>query len=172
MRPWLEIPVGAVPYRAWLTRSGSLTRALQARCAAFTVQRVRQRLLLPFADEFMPLALPAGTPALIREVILACAGRPVAFAHTVIPEAGLRGPWRSLTRLGNRPLGEALFADPRIGRQPLCYRRVSRLHPLHRAARARLPDLPDDLWARRSRFTLDGHPLLVSELFLPGVLDL
>ncbi|MFN3594217.1 MAG: chorismate--pyruvate lyase family protein, partial [Thiobacillaceae bacterium] len=110
--------------------------------------------------------------ALIREVMLLCDEHPLVFAHSVIPRAGLAGPWRSLSRLGNRPLGEALFADPRIVRHPLQYRRLDRRHPLYHSAVRHLSVRPSWLWARRSVFCRDGYPILVTEVFLPEVLQL
>ncbi len=172
MTRWLDIALGAGPYREWLTVSGSLTRALRARAPGFHVTKIRQEHDRPFPDEYAPLALAPSQRATIREVVLHGAAQPLIFAHTVIPEEGMRGPWRSLHGLGNRPLGEALFADPRIKRFPLRYRRLNRHHPLHRAARARLGGLPDQLWARRSLFALEGMPIMVTEIFLPGVLSL
>ncbi len=172
MTRWLDIALGAGPYREWLTVSGSLTRALRARAPDFNVLKVRQDHGRPFPDEYAPLDLTPNQRATIREVVLRDAARPLVYAHTVIPEDGLRGPWRSLRGLGNRPLGEALFADPRIERFPLHFRRLNRHHPLHRAARARLTGLPEQLWARRSLFALQDMPIMVTEVFLPGVLSL
>lgn len=172
MTPWLTHAVGAGPYRNWLIQAGSLTRALQARCPAFNVWRVRQELDHPFPDEYAPLRLAPGQPSIIREVILNCGHRPLVFAHTVLPSAGMRGPWHALANLGNRPLGAALFADPRIRRFPLCFRRLNRHHPLHRAASGAIGPLPGSLWGRRSLFALLGQPILVTEVFLPEVLRL
>lgn len=173
MAPWRNHPLTLSPYREWLLVPGSLTRALQSRCAAFAVRRVRQAPDRPFADEFAPLGLPREQPALIREVILECAGQPVVFAHTVVPLAGLRGPWRSLRQLGNRPLGAALFADPRITRFPLRFHTLHRHHALYRAAlKATGANDLGTLYARRSLFALRGHAILVTEVFLPGVLEL
>lgn len=172
MTPWLTHAVGAGPYRNWLNQAGSLTRALQARCPAFNVWRVRQGLDRPFPDEYAPLRLPRGEPSIVREVILNCGQRPLVFAHTVLPNAGMRGPWHALANLGNRPLGAALFADPRIERFPLYFRHLNRHHPLHRAAVRATGPLPAMLWGRRSLFALLGQPILVTEVFLPEVLQL
>lgn len=172
MNRWLTIAVGAGQYRDWLTQTGSLTRALQARCPEFNVRRLRQGLDSPLPDEYAPLGLPEGELAVIREVILSCAQRPLVFAHTVVPHAGLRGPWRGLAELGNRPLGAALFADPLIERFPLSFRQLNRQHALHRAATRHLGALPGRLWARRSLFALARQPILVTEVFLPEVLSL
>lgn len=172
MTPWLTHAVGAGPYRNWLIQAGSLTRALQARCPTLSVWRVRQELDRPFADEYAPLGLPPGEPSIIREVVLNCGQCPLVFAHTVLPIAGMRGPWHALANLGNRPLGAALFADPRIQRFPLSFRHLNRLHPLHRAAVDAVGPLPNLLWGRRSLFALLGQPILVSEVFLPEVVCL
>jgi chorismate--pyruvate lyase len=69
-------------------------------------------------------------------------------------------------------MGAALFADPRIRRFPLRYRKVNRGHPLYRRACTALHRPPPHLWARRSLFTLRGAPILVTEVFLPGILRL
>lgn len=123
----------------------------------------------PHVDEIALLRLAAGKRAYVREVMLMCGDTPVVFAHSVLPLTGLRGGWNVVTRLGSRSLGEALFRNPRIVRQTLAYRRVRRGHPLHRALAACLPGVPRQLWARRSVFSLNGHPLLVTEVFLPAV---
>jgi chorismate--pyruvate lyase len=160
------------PWRTWLRDHGSLTRRLQAACADFRVRRLRQVHARPHRDEPVSLGLRPQSHVLVREVLLQCGDTPLVFAHTVIPLGGLSGPWAGLEHLGNRPLGAALFADPRILRHPLECRRLDARHPLYRAAAAHLPHPPVDLWARRSCFTLHGHSLLVTEVFLPEILSL
>jgi chorismate--pyruvate lyase len=172
MNLWMNQALGAAAYRRWLTQGGSLTRALRAHCADFRVRRARQAVGRPITDEHQPLNIPHGRPALIREVVLYCADQALVFAHTVVPDAKLRGPWRALAKLGDRPLGAALFTDPRIVRFPMSYRHIHRHHPLHRRARDVVGTLPDRLWARRSRFKLEGQAILVTEVFLPEVLTL
>jgi chorismate--pyruvate lyase len=46
-------------------------------------------------------------------------------------------------------------------------------HPLYRLASRHLApeNLPTQLWARRSLFHLAGEPLLVTEVFLPSLLE-
>jgi chorismate--pyruvate lyase len=74
--------------------------------------------------------------------------------------------------LGSQPLGAALFADPSIQRGPLQVAHIAADHPLHRAAgQASHLELPG-LWARRSLFCRAERPLLVTEVFLPGILGL
>ncbi len=169
---WHATLVGHFPCRPWLTDNGSLTQSLKRRCPDLRVVRLHQGPGLPHYDERPPLALKPRRLSLIRDVLLTCAGRPLIYAHSVIPTAGLAGPWRRLTRLGNRPLGEALFADPLVRRHPLQYRRLDGRHPLYRAAIEHLTVKPAALWARRSVFVRDDHPILVTEVFLPEVLRL
>lgn len=156
----------------WLCDGGSLTARIRARCERFSVQVLRQRLQPPLVDERAPLGIAARENAWIREVLLVANGVPQVFAHSVLARAQARGPWRMFARMGNRPLGAALFADPRIAREPLRFRRLDARHPLHRAAvqaagleAAAVPYL----WARRSVFRRNGRALLVCEVFLPDV---
>lgn len=125
----------------------------------------------PTRDE-RPLFGACGPLALVREVCLDCRGEPLVFAHSVARWRDLRGPWRVLARLGARPLGAALFADPRVRRQPLSFRRLTPNDELHARACAVLRARPRALWARRSLFTLRNSPILVTEVFLPGILKL
>ncbi|HMM46350.1 MAG TPA: chorismate lyase [Thiobacillaceae bacterium] len=167
---WLAHPL-LLPrsLRSWLTDQGSLTRRLKSHCASFRVDPLATGHARPNADEYALLDLAPGQRAYVRDVALLCGGVPVVFAHSVLPLAGLRGGWNGITRLGSRSLGETLFSDHRIERRPLAYRKVGHDHPLHRAAVWRLAANFRGLWARRSVFCLNGHPLLVTEVFLPSI---
>lgn len=171
LRPILPAPEASC--RAWLTGEGSLTARIRARCDHFAVRVQRQRLLLPNADERALLGILPREHAWIREVLLEADGVPVVFAHSVLAQQHARGPWQIFGRIGARSLGGALFADPRVARRPLHYRRLDARHPLYRAAvRDAALDVataPRHLWARRSVFDRDGQTLLVCEVFLPGI---
>lgn len=155
--------------RPWLSDRGSLTQRLKSRCGAFCVAPQATGLAHPNPDEYALLGMAHGTRAYVRDVLLLCDGIPVVFAHSVLPRLGLRGGWNSITRLGSRSLGEALFSDYSIERQPLAYRNVRRDHPLYRSVASRQTLAVSSLWARRSVFCLNGHPLLVTEVFLPAL---
>lgn len=167
---WNRAALGMGPWRTWLTDHGSLTRRMQTRFADFNVRKLSQSVAQPNFDEAAAVRLNARDPAMIREVLLCSGDTPLVFAHTVIPLDGLRGPWQKLAGLGNRSLGSALFADPRVERFPLAYRRLNRRHPLYRAAAPYLAAPASALWARRSQFALAGHLLMVTEVFLPSLL--
>lgn len=163
---------GAGAYRTWLTTDGSLTARIVACCAEFRVHVLRQALASPHVDEMRPLGLRRGERAWVREVVLLADGKPAVFAHSVLPRENARGAWRMVAGMGARPLGAALFADPRIERTPLEYRRLDARHTLWQAA-VRAVGVPmPPLWARRSLFRLQGSSLLVTEAFLPEILRL
>ncbi|HEX7971619.1 MAG TPA: chorismate lyase [Thiobacillus sp.] len=168
---WLTHPFRAPrALRGWLSDRGSLSRRLKARHADFRVSPVARGFALPFLDETQALRLRPKAQAYVREVLLMGGGRSRVFAHSVLPRTSLRGDWCGITRLGTQPLGEALFTDPRIRRLGLTSRRLDARHPLYRAARRHTGLTAPYLWARRSVFCLDGHPLLVTEVFLPALL--
>lgn len=169
-REWKRAPVGAGPYRRWLIDRGSLTARLARRCEDLRVDVVFQGRQRVHNDE--RFVVPAHAAALVREVLLRCGRTPVVFAHSVLRVRDLRGPWRGLIGLGNRPLGAALFADHRVSRYPLHCRRLGPGHRLYRKACTVLGKRPAQLWARRSLFVLGNSPILVTEVFLPGILKL
>lgn len=139
---------------------GSLTQLLkQASAGQFRVEVVYQGWGKPTRSEAQALGIASHICALIREVRLYGADQSWVSARSVIPAQTLSGPQRMLRYLGNRPLGEVLFRDPSLERGPLQIARLSN--------RAK----GETVWARRSVFHLGGKPLLVSEIFLPALLQ-
>jgi chorismate--pyruvate lyase len=65
-----------------------------------------------------------------------------------------------------------LFTNPMIKRAEFGYKQLNIHHPLFKRACQRLQTPPTSLWARRSLFTLQGQPILVTEVFLPAILRL
>lgn len=172
---WRQSPDCAardLAYREWLFAEGSLTARIMRRCKKFSVSVVRQELTRPERNEMNLLGIAQNQNAWVREVVLSADGKPVVFAHSVLPRESVRGAWRLFAGIGNRPLGHALFADPRIGRARLTCRRIDARDQLWQgAARHAGADSPE-LWARRSLFFRSGKPLLVTEVFLPAILKL
>jgi chorismate--pyruvate lyase len=156
----------------WLHDHGSLTQRIQQRCMNFSVHRVRSGLARIALDESAPLNIAPQQLAYSREVFLYTDDQPVVFAHSVFAREHLRGAWSAVRALGNKPLGALLFAQPQVARKPLHYKALRNTHPLYKRAIAGLSDPPDRLWARRSLFYLHDAPLLVTEVFLPGILRL
>lgn len=154
----------------WLRDHGSLTQRIQQRCDEFSVRNVKSGLARIALDESALLGISPRQLAWSREVFLCADDRPVVFAHSACVARDLRGTWRPIRDLGNKPLGALLFTHPLVERQPLHYKALHAHHPLYRRTTALLPDPPDRLWARRSLFYLHQAPLLVTEVFLPEIL--
>ncbi|MEQ1622955.1 MAG: chorismate lyase [Methylophilaceae bacterium] len=169
---WLKTPIASKSFCPWLINNGSLTQRLQSASGQFSVKKIRHGNGRPALDEAFLLGMRPQQQALIREVQLCCAGVPVVFAHSVLPYKSLRGKWRDLGRLGNKPLGGALFADFNVRRSPLEFKKLPRHHALYKRAMAGLGAQKPDLWARRSIFSLKGASIMVTEVFLPQVLGL
>jgi chorismate--pyruvate lyase len=170
---WYPAPLTMSPrIRGWLQNSGSLTRHIQQRCKNFRVEPVFQSLATACDDELAILKLRPGELAHVREVYLYCGKIPVVFAHSVVARENLRGAWYGMSKLGNKSLGTVLFTNPVIKRTPLRFRKLNLTHPLFHRACKNMQVAPDKLWARRSLFTLHGQPILVTEVFLPAILEL
>lgn len=170
---WHPLPAcGDARLRRWLLDRGSLTRRIQLRCENFRLEVLSQRPAKVRRDERAIAGVRAGAHCMVREISLNCGRQPLVFAHSVVAPHALKGAWRMLSGLGARPLGAALFADPRIRRFPLRFLQLNRRHILYRRASSLLEEAPVSLWARRSLFVLSGSPLLVTEVFLPAILAL
>jgi chorismate--pyruvate lyase len=158
------------PVLRWLLDPASLTRRILATCQGkFRVEVLSQGWARPQHNEMRELGMRQGSTGFVREVHLLCDDRPWVFARTVIPRTTLTGPRRCLTRLKSRPLGAVLFADPSMQRGPVEIAQLTPCDKLYPAAILHLPRHPEIIWGRRSLFTLGGKPLLVSEIFLPGI---
>lgn len=176
------------PLRHWLTGAGSLTAKLKAHSQAFRVQCLHQRSARCLADEAAAIGLHRPGRVWEREVLLRCDGRPVVFAHTVVPTTATAADWPLFSALGERSLGSTLFGDRQVRRGELEFARLRSGHPLMRRACEALGaggDLRDAydsrrgadgtapvLYARRCLYRRHRGLLLVTEVFLPAVLAL
>jgi chorismate--pyruvate lyase len=162
--------------RAWLTDAASLTLKLMSCGSAFRVRCLHQRTGICLADEMEMLQLRRRHRVTEREVLLHCDGRPVVFAHTVLPLSASASDWPGFAGLGERPLGAILFGDPRVGRGALQYARLPMRHPLVRRANDALdaggPDaIRHPPYARRRLYRRNNGAMLVTEIFLPALLE-
>ncbi|CAI8778919.1 chorismate--pyruvate lyase family protein [Methylocaldum szegediense] len=157
---------------SWLFETGSLTRRVRDLCGGeFRLRVLQQDWLRPFADESRALRLRPSRVALVREVSLQCGEEPLVVARSIIPASIRRGAQHHLASLGNRPLGEVLFSDPKLRRLGLELAVVEKAE--------RLPGSLDVLdtvesseriWGRRSLYAIAHGNLLVAEFFLPSLL--
>lgn len=154
---WNPAPAACLPapLKAWLRHRGSLSLRLRALGGQFGVRVVFEGIAPLRRDEAALLGLPVGRKVRVREVVLSLDGVELVAARTFWAQPHLPAPWRQLARLGNRPLGEALFTDPSVQRLALQFRRES------------------TVWgtglARRSPFVRQRAVLVVSETFLPAL---
>ncbi len=154
----------------WLLDTESLTRRMRQACGGlFRVRVLSQGWGRPLRSEARVLQLHGGERCLVREVQLLCDERPWVFARTIIPVTTLSGPHRRLARLGSRPLGAVLFAEPSMRRGAVQIAAITVRHGMFARATRDLKQRPVQIWGRRSVFRVAGKPLLVSEIFLPGL---
>lgn len=160
--------------RGWLTDMTSLTTKLMHHSSGFRVRRLKQQRGFCLADERDAVALPRRVHVQEREVLLLCDGRPVVYAHTIVPLDATASDWPFFGRLGERSLGSTLFGDPRVRRGALQYARLRAQHPLAQRALAATGGMAAGfpLFARRCLYRRRNGVLLVTELFLPSVLEL
>ena len=152
----------------WLFDSSSLTARLKAKChGRFHVEVLSVERTTPTPDEIRALKLRFRSRAIIRQVLLYCDDKPWVYARTIIPMTSLRGPLRGVAKLGNKPLGEVLFANKTMQRSEM---EVTALKPGHFCYQWTHNEGEQIIWGRRSVFSLCKRPLLVSEFFLPEVL--
>jgi len=88
----------------------------------------------------------------------------------------LRGSWLGMAKLGKQPLGAILFANHRVKRTQLCYKKLSIHDGLYQRAGENLTNvgvviMEKPLWARRSTFRLGNMEMLVTEVFVPKILE-
>ena len=155
--------------RSWVYEQSSLTQRLRAQYGeAVKVKVLLQRWHLPFFSERQALRLPLHRHCLLREVCLYVDELPLILARTVLPLPTIQIAHRKLSRLGTRPLGEVIFAYPNLARlsTEIC-------HVAEKNWSANLKEIlpiEHEIVGRRTVYTIDKHPMLVSEFFMPALL--
>jgi chorismate lyase len=105
---------------------------------------------------------------LVREVALQVGGKTWVYAQTLVPDDTLKQfPW--LGELGEAPIGQVMAGLSGVERRPYEFVRLPFAHPLAQRALEWMDERPDWLWARRALWRLRGSPVLVQEIFCPGI---
>ncbi len=157
---------------SWLTDQGSLTARLKDFCPGqFTVRVLDEQWVRPDPSEARLLNISRAQKVLLRQVHLLCGDRLCVYARSVIPLETLRRKHRRLLHLGNKPLGEYLFASPTLERSRVEWGKLVPGSRLHAIATARTQVSSQMVWGRRSLFRIDNKSLLVSEFFLPVLFE-
>jgi chorismate--pyruvate lyase len=151
----------------WLTTKDSLTAKLRQLCPNLEVVILSEKLQRPLANETQSLGLKSQEQAWIRCVLLKGGDKNWVYARTVIPHFSDSSPWAYLQNLGNKPLGETLFQEQRVQRTPFTFSNPALdTWPYLKNAIA-IEGLHQKSYARRSVFTQQQAPLLLTEVFLP-----
>jgi chorismate--pyruvate lyase len=155
---------------SWLADQGSLTSRLIEYCPGqFSVRVLSQLWVSAKADEAKLLDIPIRQRVLLRQVQLLCDETVCVYARSIIPLKTLKGKHRRLLYLGERPLGAYLFANPGLRRNSQQLASIAKKDPLFDIATSGDYRKIEQIWGRRSLFTIDHKPLLVSEFFLPAL---
>ena len=170
-----EWPASARPARLWayLSEAGSLTERLRAKAGELQVQVLSQGHATLSDEDMNLLGAKPDEAGYVRHVYLCGPGHePWVYARSLV--AGPAERW--LKELGERPLGDKVFAKADAERSPIEVAKLEPRHVLHKEAVAKLPAGPREaasapLWARRSKLSVEGGHILIYECFLPAMTD-
>ncbi|MCQ8103315.1 chorismate lyase [Methylomonas sp. SURF-2] len=158
------------PLLPWLNETGSLTKRLRGVYGnTLAVKLLFHHWKPAFAEECQALRVPHHRYQLIREVLLHVGDKPLVLARTVLPEPTIRIAHRNLSHLGTRPLGEVIFAYPDLELRQR-YFSAAVVHCWSAAVQSGYR-VEQTVWGRRTLYAIHHQPLLVSEFFLPAMLE-
>jgi chorismate--pyruvate lyase len=162
----LNIPASSA---SWINELGSITQRLRSQYGArIHVKVLKQHWQRAFISENRLLKIPPAKYVLNREVLLYADDTPLVLARTIIPRSTLASAQQNLSHLGSRPLGEVIFAYPKLKRLAL---EVTQIKPQDWSLEIQKKAMiKEHLWGRRTIYLLHRHPLLVSEFFLNDLL--
>ncbi len=157
--------------QSWTYEPGSLTQRLRDYYGdAVGVKVLLQRWNTPFLSERRLLKLHENKYSLIREVLLHADGKPLILARTIIPAKTIKVAKSNLAHLGSRPLGEVIFSYPKLERieMDVC------LIPPTTWTQAAIAEghIERPISGRRTVYAIAQRQMLVSEFFLPAVLEI
>ena len=151
----------------WLAEPGLLTARVRAACGEAMSLRMLRLERTSLALQLRDTLGVEDADCLLREVEISCGADRWIFAQSVFPLSTVgRYPW--LGELGDNGLGESLARVDDVRREPLEYAELAPTHELARAALAG-SESGRAVWARRAIYRLGGWPILVQEVFLPGL---
>ena len=141
-------------WQDWLSYPQSLTQLIEKRTQKnVTVKVLADQRQSLSADE-QNLFQRRLKRCRVREVYLCVDNIPVVLALSILPTSSCTGINRTLLNIGSTPLGEVLFKK---GSAPILIRQIT--------------EIPSLGFGRRSLYLLRGHPILISEIFLPALID-
>ena len=164
--------------REWLCKPMVLSQALRRVCRDFKVEISDQSVKPLYADEVAALKCYDSLDGYVRETYLGDKGNPLVYARVTMPESTYIANKKELEALGTRPIGETmLYNNPTMTRSIFEVKRLTQDDELlfdalvhqnfYKAAFEKRGQ--NNLWARRSIFTISGNPLLITEVFMPDI---
>lgn len=155
----------------FLFHEDSLTCFIKQRCSGdFSVELISESKQQALPDETQFLSIESEETTFIRRSRLKCGEQAVVYARTIMPQQTIEGENQWLTTLGTKPLGDVLFNDEKTYRADMRYAKIPVNCELHNEATKDL-DISFDLWGRQSLFYTAQQPLLITEIFLPAILE-
>lgn len=153
--------------RPWLIGKGLITQRMKDACGGRFAARLVEHWTGLLSNAQKSCLRVADSAGLYREVELCCADQVWVFAQSIIPDSTLCvHPW--LAELGDSSLGEMLNELSGVERSSYEYAWLPAEDALSARALRGAEVKPPGLWARRSRISLRGLPLLAQEAFLPA----
>lgn len=155
----------------FLYHEDSLTRLIQQHCSGlFNLELISEEWQRPLMNETQLLSLSEDETAFIRKVFLKDDNQALVYARSIIPENTLSGNNKRLLKMGKQPLGDFLFNDESTYRVKMHYATIPVDSELHTEA-IKDSGITSELWGRQSLFHIEQKPLLVTEIFLPAILE-
>lgn len=137
----------------WLTEQGSLSYRLNAECDTLSVEVISNTKSSADMMTEEEIERLAHEDCWLREVVLRGDDQPWVIGRTLMSLSTMGQGDYDISQQGNTPLGVTVFSSADTKRDALEI--------------AQLTTSEGELFARRSRLWVAGHPILVAELFLP-----
>ncbi len=157
----------------WLTKPYILSKALKRVSSKLEVKVLDQSFAPAFDDELKRLNLQSDATTFVRQVLLmGDANQALTYGRVVIPLKTYQAHFQDFEKLGSQLIGETLlYNNPDVLRSGFEYRYFDAHEPLWNYIYRHLPQgtPKQNLWARRSVFSIKESPILISELFLPSL---
>lgn len=158
---------------SWLTHPGSFMERLKEHGVSDArIEVIGEKWLHPAADEAALLNLPEDALAWIREVVIFDEKNTYMYARTIIPSQTLTGKLRQLQQLNSQSLGSLLFKLPEMKRSEFEFMTIKPESAWHRKISQNTDLAAVEIDGRRSLFSMKKKQLLLTEFYLPGVLEL
>lgn len=175
-KPWFDardqLPENLTDYWwDWLSKPYKLSEAFKRVARVLCVNVIGQQFETILPDEALYLNLEVNEKSFLRQVYISGDGQRFEYARVIIPVKTYEKYFKQLENLGSNLIGEKVLYDfPGMKRSKFEYAALNVQDPRFEVALCSFEgERPDALWARRSVFWLDGLPLSVMEVFLPGI---